>query len=214
MPESEMCTCIEDLYWAEIRVPLGPAVLLGVGALLVYRLWKFVAAVVEDCDDESGVSGSDDESVMSGSEDEYSGYGDEADDDYCEDDDCEDDCEDEADEAGEADDEEDDGDAVTSDPEDALFDPSAEDPDVEYPYSAGLTVTPWGLSVPNAAANPEIFPEDDTVYEVSLIDAPTPGPALVAPDVISSTEEASSDTALPLPEIGGTLSGSSPPDTV
>jgi hypothetical protein len=195
-----MCTCIEDLYWAEIRVPLGPTVLLGVGALLVYRLWKFVAAVVEDCDAESVMTGSEDS-------DEDSGDGDEADD-YYETDDAE------ADEAA---------DAVTSDPEDALFDPSAEDPDVEYPYSAGLTVTPWGLSVPNElfdadpAENPEIFPEDDTVYEVSLIDAPTPGPTpppTPAPEVISSTEEASSDTAPPLPEIGGTPSESSPPDAV
>ena len=178
-----MCTCIEDLYWAEIRVPLGPAVLLGVGALLVYRLWRSVAAVVEG----------DDEPVLSDSESDDE----ETDDDAADDDEADDDAADD-DEADDAD--ADYGDAV-------LFDPSAEDPDAE---TAALTVIPWDASG-SEVPNPEIFPADDTEYGVSLIDAPTPGPALVAPGVISSTEAASSDAAPPSSETDGTPSGSSPP---
>lgn len=157
-----MCTCIEDLYNAEIRVPLGPTVLLGVGALLVYRIWKFVAAAVQD----------DEESVMTDETD-------------------------------------------SDDESDAT----------EDPVSAALTTAQASFrhsKVENEhfdqAADPDIFSDDDdpseyevspAEYEVSLIDAPTPGP-----DVISSTEEASSDTALPSPETAGTPSGSSPPDAV
>jgi hypothetical protein len=161
MSESEMCTCVEDLYWAEIRVPLGPTVLLGVGALLAYRLWKFVA-ITEDVDDES---------VMSGSQD--------------------------ADQDAESSDQ----DAESSDHEDEPAD--------------GLTC--WDSKVPNVdEGTQEIFPEDDSEYEVSLIDAPTPGPTPSdhTPDVISSTEEASSDTVPPSPETDETPSVSSPPGDV
>ena len=156
-----MCTCVEDLYWAEIRVPLGPTVLLGVGALLAYRLWKFVA-ITEDVDDES---------VMSGSQD--------------------------ADQDAESSDQ----DAESSDHEDEPAD--------------GLTC--WDSKVPNVdEGTQEIFPEDDSEYEVSLIDAPTPGPTPSdhTPDVISSTEEASSDTVPPSPETDETPSVSSPPGDV
>lgn len=173
-----MCTCVEDLYWAEIRVPLGPTVLLGVGALLVYRLVKYVvdAAGAEDADAEYTDTEDTDAEYTDTDEDPDAGEDPGAEDT----------------DAGE-------------DPDDAPFDPTDEDPDTEYPYYAGLTVSSF-----DQGASPEIFLEDDTVYETSLIDAPTRGPSLV----ISSTEEASSDAALPLPETSGRLSGSSPPDAV
>ena len=170
-----MCTCVEDLYWAEIRVPLGPTVLLGVGALLAYRLWKFVA-ITEDVDDES---------VMSGSQD--------------------------ADQDAESSDQ----DAESSDQDAESSDQDAESSDHEDEPADGLTC--WDSKVPNVdEGTQEIFPEDDSEYEVSLIDAPTPGPTPSdhTPDVISSTEEASSDTVPPSPETDETPSVSSPPGDV
>lgn len=202
-----MCTCIEDLYRAEIRVPLGPTVLLGVGVLLAYRLWKYVAAAVEN-DDESVMT--DDTAWESESESEDTEDTEDTDAEDLEDTDSED--------------------MDAEDPEDAPYDPSAEDPD------SVATASFWHSKVENElfapAAGPEIFSEDDpaeydvsltepdvslTEPDVSLIDAPIPGPTLSVEDVpavISSTEEASSDTVPPSPEIDGTPSESSPPDAV
>jgi hypothetical protein len=218
-----MCTCIEDLYRAEIRVPLGPTVLMGVGALLVYRLWKFVTAVFNEDDDESVMT--DDTAWESESEDEET---------VSEDTDAED-------TDSEGMDAEDTIDNSRMDPEGVPYDPSAENPDSDAVATA--TTSFWHSKVQNElfapAADPDIFSEDDpaeyevsltepevsltepevslTEPEVSLIDAPIPGPTLTVPAVlavISSTEEASSDTVPPSPEIDGTPSESSPPDAV
>jgi hypothetical protein len=237
-----MCTCIEDLYRAEIRVQLGPTVLLGVGALLVYRLVMYVADLAN----------------VSDAEDSDAEYSDDSEDsDEAEDSDAEDsEPEDPATEDYDAQDY-DAEDYDAEDPEDAPYDPSAEDPDAEdpdstYPYADALTATSsfWHSKAPNAlfdhAEDPEIFPDDDTEYVTSLIDAPVLAPdsvlvaasdSVLAPDsvlvaasvivpeldsvldsvlapVISSTAEASSDAVPPCPETDGTPSGSSPPGDV
>lgn len=183
----KMCTCIEDLYWTEIRLPLGPTVLLGVAALLVYRLTKFFTAELADADDESVITDDtawDPYAENSGSEDS------------------------DAEDSGA----EDSGPDVPV-PDDSVADDSDPgDPDLvsALPPSASF----WHSKVSNAAFDnvdpQDIFPEDDTEYVVSLIDAPV----LAGPDVpvISSTEEASSEAALPSPGIAGTPFGSSPPD--